>query len=137
MILLTHSANAVQPYCQPFNDEMRGRLEGDHRRPVTFVVPAASTAHPLLTGGRQTLAVRVTRHVYSRSLCAELGHPMVSTSANRGGRPPARTAQAVRLALGAEVDLVVSGPLGEATGPSEIRDIRTGQVLRPGTSPSL
>lgn len=135
VILLAHSADALQPYCAPFNDDMRGRLNGDHRRPVTFVVPAAKTTHPLLTGGRTTLAVRVTSHEFSRQLCSELGHPIVSTSANRGGRSPARTAQAVRRALGNDVDLIVGGPLGEAAGPSEIRDVVTGKILRAATPP--
>lgn len=133
VILLAHNADALQPYCAPFNEDMRGRLDGHHRRPVTFVVPAARGTHTLLTGGRDTLAVRVTAHEFSRQLCAELGHPIVSTSANRGGRPPARTAQATRRALGTDVDLIVGGPLGGASGPSEIRDVVTGKVLRPAT----
>ena len=136
VILLAHSAQALQPYCAPFDDDMRGRLTGQHRRPVTFVVPAAKSTAALLTGGRATLAVRVTTHEFSRLLCAELGHPIVSTSANRGGRPPARSAQAVRRALGHAVDLIVAGPLGGATGPSEIRDVVTGQVLRPASPPN-
>ncbi|MEO1575664.1 MAG: Sua5/YciO/YrdC/YwlC family protein, partial [Pseudomonadota bacterium] len=135
VILLAHCAEALAPYCAPFNDDMIGRLNGDHRRPVTFVVPAAGTTNPLLTGGRKALAVRVTSHPFSRQLCAELGHPIVSTSANRGGRPPARTAQAVRRALGTDVDLIVGGPLGGASGPSEIRDVVTGKILRPATPP--
>jgi L-threonylcarbamoyladenylate synthase len=38
----------------------------------------------------------------------------------------------VRLALGAEVDYVLSAPTGGKRKPSEIRDARTGTILRAG-----
>ncbi|MEM6640496.1 MAG: Sua5/YciO/YrdC/YwlC family protein [Pseudomonadota bacterium] len=134
VILLAHDAATLQPYCAPFDDDMIGRLNGQHRRPVTFVVPAAAHTSALLTGGRTTLAVRVTRHPLSRQLCRAVERPIVSTSANRGGRRPARSAQAVRRALGGDVDMILAGPLGGASGPSEIRDALTGNVLRPAVA---
>jgi len=85
-----------------------------------------------LTGGRSTLAVRVTAHPRAAALCALYGGPIVSTSANRSGTPPARNALAVRRKLGRGVDLVVPGAVRGAGAPSEIRDALTGRVLRFG-----
>lgn len=98
---------------------------------VTWVVTAGPRATPLLTGGRDTLAVRVTRHALAAALCRAAGTPLVSTSANRHGRPPARTTLEARSRLGAVVDLIVPGPTGGAARHSEIRDARTGTILRP------
>jgi L-threonylcarbamoyladenylate synthase len=78
------------------------------------------------------VAVRVTAHPLAAALCRAANLPLVSTSANRHGRPPARTALEVRRRLGAHLDLVVPGPTGGRSRPSEIRDARTGEVLRPG-----
>jgi L-threonylcarbamoyladenylate synthase len=55
---------------------------------------------------------------------------MVSTSANRAGRPPARTARAVRQIFGAGIAVVVNAPLGAEARPSPIRDAVTGEWAR-------
>jgi len=108
------------------------RVRKRTRKPVTWIVTAGPRAHALVTGGRATLACRVTSHRLAAALCALADTPLVSTSANRHGRPPALTALAVRRRFGAEVDCVVAGATGGARGPSEIRVARTGKVLRPG-----
>jgi len=100
--------------------------------PVTWVLPARSETPALLTGGRNTLAVRITGHEISRALCLQAGTPLISTSANRAGRPPLLSARAVRLALGGEVDYVLAGPLGGLENPTAIRDGLTGAYLRGG-----
>lgn len=111
-------------------------LTGSARRPVTWVVPAAPGTPALLTGGRPTIAVRLTRHPVAAALCDAAGSALVSTSANRAGRPSARNVFVLRRELGRELDLIVAGPLGAAAGPSEIRDWESGEVLRPGGGPS-
>ncbi len=74
----------------------------------------------------------MTAHPLAARLCEAFGGPLVSTSANASGRPPARTALAVRRALGRRVDYVLTGAIGGAAGPSQIRDARDGRVLRAG-----
>lgn len=99
--------------------------------PVTWVVPAAEGIPDWITGGRGTVAVRVTAHPVAAALCAAFGGAVVSTSANRHGRPPARDALTARRALGAGVDHYLPGQVGPLDGPTEIRDALTGRVLRP------
>lgn len=60
--------------------------------PLTLVLP--------LRGREGTVAVRVSSHPVARALAAALGHPVISTSANRSGAPPARTAAAAVESLG-------------------------------------
>lgn len=109
-------------------DEMRALWPG----PYTWIVPARPGLPALLTGGRPTIAVRVSAHPIVQRLCHRTGSALVSTSANLSGAAPARTALAVRLRLGRFVDYVLSGPIGDSPRPTEIRDAVTGRVLRKG-----
>lgn len=100
--------------------------------PVTWILPARPDLPPLLTGGRQTIAVRVSDHPIVRRLCLRTGSALVSTSANFSGRRPAKTALEVRRTLGRDVDFVLAGPLGDQARPTEIRDWQSGEILRAG-----
>ena len=71
---------------------LNARISGSWPGPATWLVPAGPRARPWLTGGRDTLAVRVTAHPQASELCRAFGGPLVSTSANPGGRRPARNA---------------------------------------------
>ena len=96
---------------------------------VSWVV--ASCRFPRwITGGRESVAVRVPGHAQARALASTFGGPLVSTSANLAGAAPARTAAEVDAALGAGVDFILPGETGGRTGPSRIRDAATGAVLR-------
>ncbi|MBW7930643.1 MAG: Sua5/YciO/YrdC/YwlC family protein [Gammaproteobacteria bacterium] len=110
----------------------RERLLEPAGQPRSWVVRAGPLCTPLLTGDRPTVAVRVSSHPLARALCELADTPIVSTSANRHGRPPARSALAARRRFGASVDLVLGGATGGASRPSEIRDAATGRVLRAG-----
>jgi L-threonylcarbamoyladenylate synthase len=111
---------------------MREQVLATWPGPSTWVLPVRSRQSRLLTGGRQTLAVRVTDHPIARALCARLGSALVSTSANRTRQSPLRTALAVRCKLQTDVDFVLGGALGGLSGPTPIRDGRSGAVLRAG-----
>jgi len=99
---------------------------------VTWVVNAGPATPDWISGGRNTVAVRITRHPIAAALCREADMPIVSTSANRSGCPPARSGLQVRCAFGPKIDYVLSGPTGRCLQPSEIRDARNGTVLRAG-----
>ena len=99
---------------------------------VTWLLPAAPATPRWLTGRHATLAVRVSAHPLTRALCEAFGGPLVSTSANPAGAPPARRALTVRRYFGERIDGLLAGPLGGAARPSEIRDLASGAVLRSG-----
>lgn len=105
--------------------------------PVTWVL--ASRRFPgWVTGGRDTVAVRVPGHPQARALAAAFGGPIVSTSANRSGEPSARSRlRAVRWLRDLRrrgsrvpVHLLPGDTLGRRS-PSEIRT-PTGVRLRGG-----
>jgi len=129
LILLAADRAQLTPFLAPLDDALEELLSQTWPGPVTWVLPAARTTPPWLTGRHATLAVRVTGHGPAAELCRVCG-PLVSTSANRSGHPPARTALAARLRLGSGVDLVVVGATGGNPRPTEIRDGLSGRVLR-------
>jgi L-threonylcarbamoyladenylate synthase len=110
----------------PLGDQILASWPG----PYTWLLPAAPGVPDWLTGGREILAVRVTAHPLAAELCRRCGSALVSTSANRAGRPPLRSALAVRRQLGRDIDYLLPGSLGGQRRPTAIRDGVTGEVLR-------
>ena len=99
--------------CDPWNEEAVDRLLPEW-----------------VTGVHDTVALRVSDHPLVRDLCAQVG-PLISTSANPQGRPAARTRIRVEQYFRGQVDLILGGALGGRKNPSLIRDLATGQVVRP------
>ena len=99
--------------------------------PYTWVLEARADAPRWITGGRRSVAVRVTAHPVARQLCLAVGEALVSTSANVSRRPPHRRRLRLRRDLGRRVEYVLPGPLGELAPPTAIRDGRSGVFLRP------
>ncbi|CAN5133135.1 Sua5/YciO/YrdC/YwlC family protein [soil metagenome] len=130
-ILVAASPDQLAPYMAALDARIEQRMRASWPGPMTWVVPASPQAPWWITGSRDTIAVRVPAHPICRHLCDEFGAAIVSTSANLAGRPPARTALGTRRRFGARIDVIVSGEVGGATGPTEIRDALTNTVLRP------
>jgi L-threonylcarbamoyladenylate synthase len=131
LILIAAELGQLLEFVRVPDRRVESQLQTHWPGPVTFVLPAAPRCPRWLTGGRETLAVRVTDHPLAARLCRGFAGPLVSTSANRAGRPPARTALQVRLRCPG-VDAILSGPLGRLDRPTEIRDPNSGKVIRPG-----
>jgi len=132
LILIAASSAQLKPYVENLSPEEVARLEEAGPLPITWIVPAARFAPHWITGGRATVAVRITRHGFAAALCRAFGGALVSTSANPQGKTPATNALRVRQYFRDAPLHIVSGPLGGAQKPSEIRDLRSGEVLRPG-----
>lgn len=105
--------------------------EPDPACPVTWIVPPGPEVSPMLRGEHATIAVRLTSNPVAKSLCEIVDSPLVSTSANRSGKPVARNRLVLRRQFADLVDFIVPGDCGPASGPSEIRDFMSGKVLRP------
>ena len=132
LILIAARVEQLLPFMAPLPDAVMRKLEASWPGPVTWVVPAAAGLPFWLSGGRETLAVRVTAHPLASELCTACDMALVSTSANRSGQAPARTALQVRTQFGEAVDCILPGPVGGLSKPTEIREALTGKVLRAG-----
>ncbi len=103
---------------------------------LTIVVPSRPEVPELVRTGA-TVALRVPGYAPIRQVIAQAGRPLIGTSANRSGRPPALTAVEAARELGRSVRLVLDG--GRVGGaPSTVvaiegaavRLIRAGAVSR-------
>ena len=94
---------------EPRRSEVLASWPGPH----TWVLDARADAPRWITGGRRSVAVRVTAHPLARELCLAAGEALVSTSANVSRRPPHRRLLRLRRDLGPRVDYVLAGPLGD------------------------
>ncbi len=105
-------------------------LKSTSDQPVTWIVPATDDVPYWIRGAHSGLAVRMTQHPIAGALCDATDSALVSTSANVRGRPPARSIFVLRRRFGRLVDYIVPGQCGPASGPSEIRELASGKVLR-------
>lgn len=130
LLLIADHYKRLQPFVHGLRPADRARMQQSWPGPVSWVVPASKACPPLLTGGRPTIAVRVTAHADAARLCRRLGMALVSTSANKSGKKPAKTAAECRRIFGAQVR-VIDGRIGTRKRPSTLIDLATGTVLRP------
>ena len=129
LILIAPDYELIEDWIAPTAQEVQ-RLTQAHHYPITWIVTAAPSTPVYLTGGRPTLAVRISAHPVVADLCCSVGSALISTSANRSGRPAARHINVVRKQLRRDLDLIVPGSLGGTSGPSEIRVAQDDRVIR-------
>jgi len=103
--------------------------------PLTLVLPRAENVHRLVTGGQDTVAVRVPAHPMAQQLLTAFGGGIAAPSANRYGRISPTRAEHVREEFGAEVRVVLDGGDCKLGLESTIVACLDGQVqlLRPGS----
>ncbi len=102
--------------------------------PLTLVLQRAAGVLDAVTGGQETVGLRVPAHPMARRLLQAFGGGIAAPSANRFGRVSPTTAQHVRDELGGAVDLILDGGACEVGIESTIVDLSTGAaiLLRPG-----
>jgi L-threonylcarbamoyladenylate synthase len=103
--------------------------------PLTLILKRGTKAKDFVTGGQDSVGLRVPSHPVAQALLKEFGGGVAAPSANRFGRVSPTTAAHVREDLGSEVDLVLEGGRSEVGIESTIVDLSGGAavLLRPGT----
>jgi L-threonylcarbamoyladenylate synthase len=86
---------------------------------VAFLLPKRPEVPKALTGGRDTIVVRVVHHPLAIAL-TDGGGPIISTSANLHGREPPRTMEDARDQLGNGVDYYIDYGESPIQAPSTI-----------------
>lgn len=111
-------------------DERAEAVRASWPGPNTWAVPATAAVPDWIRGDHDSVAVRVTAHPQARALCLAHGRPIVSTSANLAGHPPAFQRDQLDRAVLALSDGVCAGETGGLAAPTPIRLAATGEVLR-------
>ncbi len=102
--------------------------------PLTLILNRAAHVSDLVTGGQDTVALRVPSHPVAQALLQGFGGGVVGPSANRFGHVSATTADHVRQEFGTAVDCVLDGGACEVGIESTIIDLSGDKpaLLRPG-----
>lgn len=82
--------------------------------PLTVVVKASEFVPSIVTGGLETVAVRMPKNKVALKLIDVLGQPIVGPSANLSGKPSPTTAEHVYQDLNGKIELILDA------GPTEI-----------------
>jgi L-threonylcarbamoyladenylate synthase len=129
LILIASSYRQVARYLQPLTSAQQQQLSTAGAQAITYLMPARHAAPRWLRGEHDTLAVRLTAHRQAARLCRSVNSALVSTSANRSGRQPARTYAQCQRMFGREV-WVLPGRVGKRKKPSTIRTWTDGKIVR-------
>lgn len=77
--------------------------------PLTVVLKKHASVPPIVSGGLDTIAVRMPRHCIALELIAAAGQPLVAPSANLSGKPSSTTAQHVAADFEDKIAAVIDG----------------------------
>jgi L-threonylcarbamoyladenylate synthase len=104
---------------------------------LTLVLSKTDSVPAYLASG-PTIAVRIPNHHVCLTLIQHLGNPIIGTSANISGQPPALTAKEIGQQLGGKIDFVING--GKCPGGKESTMVDVTHeapvILRQGIIPS-
>jgi len=101
--------------------------------PYTFVMDATSIVPGLLLTKQKTVGIRMPDNRICLALVQALGHPIVTTSANRSGEEPIGDPFLVDEEMGNQLDVVIDGGMLTADVSSVVSLIHdTPEVLREG-----
>ena len=102
--------------------------------PLTLLLQRSEVVPNAVTGGLDTVAIRMPSHPVARALITEAGVPIAAPSANLAGRPSPTSAKHVLEDLGGRIEMVLDG--GEIVHgvESTVLDltVQPPMVLRPG-----
>jgi len=134
--LIVHVADAVQlaNWARDISPAAHVLAKKFWPGPLTLVLKRNPKVPDAVTGGQDTVAIRVPSHPVAQALLREFGGGVAAPSANRFGRVSATTAAHVREEFGDSVACVLDGGAADVGIESTIVDCSraTPSLLRPG-----
>ena len=134
--VIVHFANAERAFAwtRDAPDAARTLAAQFWPGPLTLVLKRSALAGDFVTGGEDTIGVRLPAHPVAHAMLEAFGSGVAAPSANRFGRVSPTTAAHVRADLGSDVELVLEGGASEVGIESTIVDLSRGHpvLLRPG-----
>jgi len=134
--LIVHLADqaCVPDWASEFPETARQLARAFWPGPLTLVLPRSARVPMAVTGGQDSVALRVPAHPVAQALLRAFGGGVAAPSANRYGRVSPTRAEHVREELGDRVALILDGGECAVGLESTIVSCLAGQValLRPG-----
>ena len=134
--LMAHCASPVQmlEYVAEVPEWVQPLVSRFWPGPLALVFRSTDKVPPVVTGGGQTIGIRMVGHSVARDLLEELGAPIAGTSANLHGEPATSRFAAVSPVLLGQVDVALDSGLCGKDVPSTVLDVtcRPPRVVRVG-----
>ena len=108
MLVLLDSPAKLNYYVADIPDAAWTLLEAtdEETKPLTIIYPNARNMAQNLIAEDGSIGIRITNEPFSKALCEQLKHPIVSTSANISGHPTARFFHEIEAAILDRADYV-------------------------------
>ncbi len=135
--LIVHVGGPLEGWAAEVPPAARTLAERFWPGPLTLVLRRGARVPQVVTGGQDTVGLRVPAHPLARAMLAAFGGGVAAPSANRFGKVSPTTAAHVREDLGTDVDFVLDGGPCAVGVESTIVDLSSGApaLLRPGGVP--
>jgi L-threonylcarbamoyladenylate synthase len=134
--LIVHlgSGDDVKDWAVSVPDEAHLLIHTYWPGPLTLILKKTQRVLSAVSGGQETVGLRVPDHKMALALLREFGGGIAAPSANRFGRVSPTSADHVRQDLGENVDFVLDGGPCAVGVESTIVDFSSGEpvILRPG-----
>jgi len=133
ILLLVNSLRQVEMLTAGLPDAFHSLAARFWPGPLTVILPAAPSVPESITAGTGTVAIRLPGSILVQELIRAAHVPLTGTSANRSGRPPARSAAEVKQQFPSGLSLILDGGPAPSGVPSTLVDL-TGEprIVREG-----
>lgn len=103
--------------------------------PLTLVLKKSKIVPKIVTGGLDTVAIRMPKNEIVQAIIREAGVPVAAPSANVAGRPSPTMAKHVREDLSGKISMIIDGGPTKIGIESTVVDLskKTPMLLRPGS----
>lgn len=134
--LIVHIADeqALEDLCENIPDNARKLAKVFWPGPLTMIMNKKSCVPESITGGLNTVAIRMPNHPVALELIRKSGIYIAAPSANTSGRPSPTRAEHVYQDLNGKIDMIIDGGSVEIGIESTIVDLSEEHpvILRPG-----
>ena len=126
-LVLTDRWGRVADWVSGLTDVHERLMRFGRVRPITVLFEAGKQAPLHLVGESGEVAIRITSHPFCSALIAKTGKPIISTSANKAGRPAPADFDHIDPDILTGIDLAING--GKSAGKaSTIVAVRNGAI---------
>lgn len=136
LIVHIHDMSQMNDFVDTLKPKVQSLMEAFWPGPISFILPLKSGyLCPKVTGGLNSIAVRMPSHPIGRSVLQHIDKPIAAPSANISGRPSPTTFEHVFQDLNGRIDGIINGDQSEEGLESTVLDCTQYpfRIARPGS----
>ena len=134
LIVHVSNINMMEPLVRKMAQKTQALTDKFWPGPLTIILQKTDKVNKVVSGGLDTVAIRMPKHKITLDIISKLGIPLAAPSANRSGSPSPTSVKHVYDDLNGRIDAIVDGGVCEygveSTVISLVGDVPV--ILRPG-----